>query len=990
MHGKYFSEGLQKLGFAEEINEFLFQCNQQEVDTDDVEIRISLRRASEFGASAVFFRKELDKFKPQIFLYDFTDRTFDEANLANIHRKVWSSGEVPLVCAFYNTEIKILNCSHHVESENKPVYLAHLDLTIRAHRLYNEEFAVKVKTGEIWDENELKNKFNFNSSAYDILIRWIKDITQEIIQANPDVSNSIVKKIIVQSIMIKYLEERKDEYGNSPFNLAFFRKYGGAESFTDVLANKELVDLLDDLNNHLSGNIFLWGKEEKLVIREINLLNLITALRAYQKPEDTVSPNLELLRYYEFAYIPIELISRIYEEFLAGNDDSSFSQKEKKQKEGIFYTPSHLAKLLVDQCMPLKDYKKVDLNSYKVLDPACGSGIFLVLAFKRLVQWWRLQNDFIKPTVEDLKSLLNNIYGVDKELQATKLAAFSLCLALCDELSPKQIIQDLQFNDLTQDNILHADFFIDEIHASSEAYMQGKIEIQKENFRRLNKNLFNLILGNPPFDRGAIKNYSSFWRASKKVRIPQGQIALKFLTESLRFLKPGGLQCLIIKSSGLLYNSTSIDFKKVLFSTQNILQVFDFTALARNRTLWDNGADVAAAAIFLRKEMPDFSKNILHLVFRRTRALKDRLNFEIDEYDFHFIGRQEAIDNPFVWKANFLGGGRIKNIINKTRNIGSFQNVLDNTFCRAAEGLIGSNGKHRPSFLSEIPFLPTEKISDSGIDYSGLKTLEENLFFVKVPSEETFTAPNVLLWENVGTSRLPVFFNEVSFSFRHQIIGVKGPEEMLKSIVEEFRQNSEFYRFYMFTTSSYLLINRNTAILKEDYMRLPFLMGTAPILSEIDHNIIQDVNNYMQSLIRNGEKSILLEPIKSSNLKDCITNYGKEFSRLLNHVYKQGEKLFRLDQVHTVHNESFIITVFKYDTQLRETRFSEVEVTEEDIDILTSFGISRRLSSKRILRIYDRKDTIIIVKPNRLRYWISLMAYRDADKGIVDLANSGY
>src|SRR5690606_28349874 len=149
------------------------------------------------------------------------------------------------------------------------------------------------------------------------------------------------------------------------------------------------------------------------------------------------------------------------------------------------------------------------------------------------------------------------------------------------------------------------------------------------------------------------------------VKVPQGQIALSFLAKGISYLKPAGLQCLIIKASGLLYNSTSTGFKRILFSILNAVQVLYFTALARNKALWYNGAN---AAIFIKNEEPDFRKNLLHLTFRRTKATKERITFEIDDYDLHFINRHTAIYNQYIWKSNLMGGGRIRNVIEKFNN----------------------------------------------------------------------------------------------------------------------------------------------------------------------------------------------------------------------------------------------------------------------------------------------------------------------------------
>src|SRR5258706_5748469 len=74
-----------------------------------------------------------------------------------------------------------------------------------------------------------------------------------------------------------------------------------------------------------------------------------------------------------------------------------------------------------------------------ILDPACGSGIFLVEAYKRLVLHWRSRNAWKRPNVTVLKRLLKKVWGTDLEEGAVELAAFSLCLALCDALEPESI-----------------------------------------------------------------------------------------------------------------------------------------------------------------------------------------------------------------------------------------------------------------------------------------------------------------------------------------------------------------------------------------------------------------------------------------------------------------------------------------------------------------------------------------------------------------------
>jgi type I restriction-modification system DNA methylase subunit len=975
----HFHKGLRKLGFADGgafVDDALFLVDTEPNNLPDIAVLFHLYSAKEFGATAVYLRKQLNgSYKPQVYLYDKTQTRFanrSEGELAGIQKKLWTSGEVPLACIFYDTHISILDCTKPVNvdsDEFEPEYLIRdLNLAGTAHKLYNEQFAVKIKSGIFWEEKENKKRFQFQKSAYDVLINNIRHVEEALTRKIKNVPKEFIAKIIVQSILIKYLEERTDSKGNRLLSDKYFKKYGNAQTFGDVLREGNFVELLDDLNDKnrgFNGNVFKWEDNEKEALRKLDL-SIVADLLASDK-RSLSSPQTEIKfpdwRYFEFRYIPVELISRLYEEFLGKN----------KQEEGLYYTPAHLARLLVDECLPLKPYKEVNLSDYKILDPACGSGIFLVLAFKRLVQIWRLQNNLKSPTIGVLKSLLQNIYGVDKEEQAVRLASFSLSLALCDELKPMQIINELKFDDLREDNLIEHNFFTCE-----------KIKGKK----------FDLIIGNPPFVRGGV---SGSWSIKdKKVKIPQGQIALKFLAESFPALKDKGLACLIIKSSGLLYNSTSKRYKEALFENYNVVQILDFTALARNKSLWDNGPDVAAAAVFAKNEKPDITRNILHVTFRRTKATKERITFEIDTYDLHYVNRRAAIENGFVWKNNLLGGGRIKTLVEKIRELPTLQDILKRNNCIAGEGyIVGKKGKLSPDFIYDIQTLPTEAICETGIDYSALVDMDRNIKFVRVGNKSLFTAPNIILWENIGTNKLPVFYNEKSFSFKDKLIGIASQNndgKFLKKIAKSFDLFTNFYKFCMYVYSSQLLLNRNTAILKRDFMQLPFILkdDDKELFSIYDENIISDVNTFMQDFVRRGENSKAVKPISQPDFQSILTNYGVVFSKVLNLMYETSERRFRLSNVLTLKN-SLIAAVFRYDAESSKAIFSSAsDLSELNIEALTENRISSELSANRIIKLYPQKDTVIFVKPNQYRYWLSLIAYRDADIYFADLADTGY
>lgn len=173
-------------------------------------------------------------------------------------------------------------------------------------------------------------------------------------------------------------------------------------------------------------------------------------------------------------------------------------------------------------------------------------------------------------------------------------------------------------------------------------------------------------------------------------------------------------------------------------------------------------------------------------------------------------------------------------------------------------------------------------------------------------------------------------------------------------------------------------------------MNLPFLINDDSLITGSDVKLISDVNEFYQSFLKHGENSKEVKVIPHKELKEELTYYGKEFVKVLNPIYESDDKKFRLSNVILLFDKSYIISVFKYDNKDSKTLFQENNNSTLNLEELTIHKISMHLNSTRIIRLYDRKDTIIIIKPNQYRYWLPSIAYRDADKSLVTLSNAGY
>jgi hypothetical protein len=186
---------------------------------------------------------------------------------------------------------------------------------------------------------------------------------------------------------------------------------------------------------------------------------------------------------------------------------------------------------------------------------------------------------------------------------------------------------------------------------------------------------FDLVVGNPPFvkeltteaaQRLAVK------RSNTIPKLPGNQLALLFLEQAHSVCKQGGVICLIQPAGPLLYNVNSPNFREYCFNRYNVNTIFDFTAL--ERVLFK--AQVASAAVLACKSSEP-SERLLHITFRRTKVVKEKLLFEVDPYDFHWVSHENYCKNPHVWKTNLLGGGRLHRLVKRFSNIPSFEQYLD-------------------------------------------------------------------------------------------------------------------------------------------------------------------------------------------------------------------------------------------------------------------------------------------------------------------------
>lgn len=251
---------------------------------------------------------------------------------------------------------------------------------------------------------------------------------------------------------------------------------------------------------------------------------------------------------YDFQSIPVETISAIYEEFLKDTDLS------KKRNDGAYYTPRHLAETTLHVAL---DGRYVGSQKWRALDPACGSGIFLVAMFNLLAEQWLRSNSSSRRQTKAqalLDILQTRIRGVDVNPDACRIAAFSLYLALFEKLKPMDV-------DEFKEKVRQGPF-LPPLLWTADAPVAAPIVIHG-NFLKDTlplENNFDLVIGNPPWESRGIK-----------------QIALHFAQSSISYLRDGGIGCLLLPSTILVNRNGTLDgawFRTV--TVEKIIQLADF------------------------------------------------------------------------------------------------------------------------------------------------------------------------------------------------------------------------------------------------------------------------------------------------------------------------------------------------------------------------------------------------------------------------------
>ncbi|HET6386102.1 MAG TPA: N-6 DNA methylase [Armatimonadota bacterium] len=485
---------------------------------------------------------------PRPAVHVVTADTLDAARA--IRRKLWNLGNAPFLIVILPHQVRVyrgFDFDQEKDGED-PFVTSNHELISSALKDFR---ASEIDSGRIWHsqsanvtpERRVDRRLLSNlTDLSDVLVRrW-------------GLERATVHALIGKYIYLYYLRDRRilsDAWLEARGISAYDVMGAGASA-----ANLEA--LTQALEDRFNGRIFPFDVAKLGPDRDD-----ITATVASIFRGDTAHGQLALdFKIYDFSCIPVELLSSIYEQFLRAEGEA--------EDQGAVYTREFLADYLLSELSSVNAPK----SGMKILDPACGSGVFLVLAYRRLIEFELRRTGQSRLAPEELaRILVDSIYGVEPIREACYITEFSLILVLLSYIEPPELHQNEQFRfpDLHGSNILEGSFFSDDLLIWDQHIS------------------FDWVVGNPPWvslNTTAKRNKQiDAWRwmsdNTNSVERPVGNrsVCEAFTWRATDALKVDGCAALLIHATSL-FNTFSIPYRREFFAKHTVHRITNFANLA--------------------------------------------------------------------------------------------------------------------------------------------------------------------------------------------------------------------------------------------------------------------------------------------------------------------------------------------------------------------------------------------------------------------------
>ncbi len=466
---------------------------------------------------------------------------------------------------------------------------------------------------------------------------------------------------------------------------------------------------------------------------------------------------------YRFDIIPIELISSIYEEFYT-------AKRGKGNTQSSYYTPPALVDFLLARTLTAQVLEQKP----RITDAACGSGIFLVEAFRRIVRH-RVFQQGRRLSQRELRVILRDqIRGIDLNPDAVPVAAFSLYLAYLHYQEPREINETRRLPNLRwiadreeHDPNQHLDIL----------YAGNAFEAVTSNHPVARKHFgpasADVVVGNPPW--GEVKSTDTLGRAALPATkswlaacpdrvIGDNELSQAFVHLALELLSDGGKAALLL-SSGVLFkqHEKSRAFRQSWLRSSKLEQVVNFAHVRHiffadpvrpgkgRRTLRESdGTSPFISAIFEKGE-PKPDHRFALWSARRTVEIENTRAVVLAQTDMHRLRQDDCRRYENLWKLYWWGNRRDEGLVRDLERFDRLAQICTsvNPSNSPAQGYTPGSANDAPKWFSRFKELPVAALSRYG-SLSELALIDAPKKVHRPGNEELFSGPRLLIKRGVG------------------------------------------------------------------------------------------------------------------------------------------------------------------------------------------------------------------------------------------------
>ena len=618
----------------------------------------------------------------------------------------------------------------------------------RFEHLSKQAFVDKELDRSASEYGKKQTKNPINKQLLQDMIHFREILSKDIIRNNQEIKLSqddldeSVQRILDRLIFIRNAEDRELEENRLQSDLRQWAKRGKGQLIREI---SKVYAYFDQQYNsklfakHLCDDLYL---ENEVLIEVIEGLNH-SKDNSYR---------------YDFSIIESDVLGNIYEQYLgnilkATPKRAKLSESKTHRKEqGIYYTPSHVVDYIVKNTVGeyIRTHTPEEIKNVKILDPSCGSGSFLIRAYKELETYWESKyrtehgiqetlkfdeaENFYSRKVEILK---NNIFGVDLDPKAVEIAQLNLLL---------QISERKHRLPLLQNNIKVGNSLIDDPAVSDRAF-----KWEEEFPVIMEDGGFDIVVGNPPYVftrdvefKDNFKNfvqdrYFSGLESEAKNRAKQsGKVNLYaiFLIKGVLTMRNSGLFSFIIPNN-ILRTTTYDTVRKFILENCKIKYIVDLGS-----GVFD-GVTASTIILVLQKEADKEKKDTNNIYVlngldesSKTRQIRQGKFRKNTSYVFNItLGNNElSLTDKLERKAVKLG--------NETKYL--------------IEGIVGSLEKDvADSIINEKckKFLTGKDIGRYSIHFKGKYIVYDRARLHRARPEEVFTNDKIIIQRISGGKR---------------------------------------------------------------------------------------------------------------------------------------------------------------------------------------------------------------------------------------------